>query len=127
LLASSLHAKHVFIWISAAADDAVFALLSQDKASVAAAQVPQLLLLPPQEVRARLEALSASMKVGAQTYVVASSPGEQTWCAKRTDTVSCCAVQVPLERVRLVAAEKPILLSQSPKVIRDAAAKLPKS
>lgn len=35
----------------------------QDKASVAAAQVPQLLLVPPQEVTARLEALSASMKV----------------------------------------------------------------
>jgi len=35
----------------------------QEKASVSAAEVPQLLLLPPQEVSARLEALAASMKV----------------------------------------------------------------
>jgi hypothetical protein len=39
----------------------------------------------------------------------------------------CCAVlQVPLDRVRLVAADKPILLSQSAKTIKEAAAKLPK-
>jgi hypothetical protein len=42
---------------------AVLCCAVQDKASVAAAQVPQLLLVPPQEVTARLEALSASMKV----------------------------------------------------------------
>jgi hypothetical protein len=42
----------------------------QDKASVAAAQVPQLLLLPPQEVSARLEALSQSMKVGHLCHAV---------------------------------------------------------
>ena len=36
-------------------------------------------------------------------------------------------LQVPLERVRLVVAEKPVLLSQSPKVIKEAAAKLPKT
>lgn len=36
-------------------------------------------------------------------------------------------LQVPIERVKLVAAEKPILLSQSSKTIKEAAAKLPKS
>jgi hypothetical protein len=49
----------------------------QDKASVAAAQVPQLLLLPPQEVTARLEALSASMKVRRSAVHSCSGTAQQ--------------------------------------------------
>jgi hypothetical protein len=48
-------------------------------------------------------------------------------CAVLCFALLCCAAQVPLERVRLVAADKPVLLSQSAKAIKDAAAKLPKS
>lgn len=41
--------------------------------------------------------------------------------------VDVVCLKVPIERVKLVAAEKPILLSQSAKTIKEAAAKLPKS
>jgi hypothetical protein len=35
--------------------------------------------------------------------------------------------QVPLERVRVLAAERPVLLASPPQLIREAAAKLPKA